>query len=191
MMIERRSHDEVVKGKGYVTHIHYVADFNDFELGHTERRNTDWDNRLGYLYKDLSPWITKNILLNAKRDISIYVYLTGGAPGEEVPGSMKSFIEIKFYEKIKWYCLLNGIYNCLSWLAEYHSSPNIRLLIRNLIQLGPSLQSIPIDIQCKTIINIYNEIYKKNHIPGLGEAKVIKKRKLIEIQNNFKIQQIK
>ena len=66
-MIERRNHLGVVKGKGYVTQILYIEDFNDFELARTEKENTDWDNSLGYLYNELSPWISENILLNAKK----------------------------------------------------------------------------------------------------------------------------
>ena len=84
MMVERRNHSGVVKGKGYVIHICYVSDFNDFELGCTERRITDWNNRLGYLCNQLSPWISENILSNTKKFASKHVRLIGGAPGEEV-----------------------------------------------------------------------------------------------------------
>ena len=48
----------------------------------------------------------------------------------------------------------------LSWLTEYHLTSNIQIMILNLIQLGPALENIPINIQCKTIASMYNEIYK-------------------------------
>ena len=49
-------------------------------------------------------------------------------------------------------------------------------MIQNLIQLGPSLEKIPINIQFKTIANMYNEIYNEYYIPRLGIAKVITKK---------------
>ena len=116
-------------------------------------------------------------MLNAKNYARKPIRLTGGAPGEEVWESMKSLIEIKHYEKIKWYCLPNRICSCLSLLAEHHSSPNIQIIIRNIIQYRQALEMEPMNIQCKTMAKIYNEIYKENHIPGLGVSKVITKKK--------------
>ena len=84
IMIQRRNHRGVVHRKSYITHIHYVEDFNDFELARTEKEHTEWDSRLGYTYENLSNWISGNILLNAKNYAGKPIRLTGGAPGEEV-----------------------------------------------------------------------------------------------------------
>ena len=60
-------------------------------------------------------------------------------------------------------------------------------MVWNLIQLGPALQKIAINIQCKTITKIYNEIKKEHPVHGLGESKVItKKRRIIAIQKKLK-----
>ena len=53
-------------------------------------------------------------------------------------------------------------------------------MIQNLVQLGEGLENVPMNIQCNTIAEIYNETKKEYPIAGLGEAKVIKKRRRLE-----------
>ena len=179
-MKNRRSKDGIVKRKGDVTSVRYLEDFNDFELGRPQSNHIKFDTVTSFRYEQLKSWIPEDVLNKAIQSNGQPYRLTGGAPGEEAWESMKSEHKIQFYEVKKWYCLPNGICSCLSFLAEYHSSPNIRTMIQNLVQLGEGLEKVPMNVQCNTIAEIYNETKKEYPIAGLGEAKVIKKRRRLE-----------
>ena len=53
-------------------------------------------------------------------------------------------------------------------------------LYQILIQLGPPLEKIRYNIQCETIAKMFNELQKEYKVYGLGEAKVIKKRRKLD-----------
>lgn len=187
LILRRRNNGNRLQNLGNINSVRYDKDLNDFEIGRINGNGkVVFETNVAFLYHQLCPQHIPANIMKAAMETGTNTKISGGAPGEEVWKSMKSFVEIKYYERDRWFCVINGVCSALFFVGELHSSSNVRLLYHNIIQLKGALEHMKINDQLKMIADVYNEIKNDNPIYGLGEAKVItRKRRLKEIRETI------